>query len=118
MALLGTRDRRRLQKREVVCWVEECCAARWAAGRNDRYWMGESETAGWYDRCATGRERRCWAALLGGREVDDGCTARWYNGCAAGWERGDDGGLLEGAAGDSKTEFKIYILKTKLIASH
>jgi hypothetical protein len=54
-----------LQKREVVCWVEECCAARWAAGRNDRYWVGESETAGWYDR--TGE------ALLG---------------CAVGWERG------------------------------
>jgi hypothetical protein len=55
MALLGTRDRRRLQKREVVCWVEDCCAARWAAGRNDRcasgqkrrYWVGESGTAGW-----------------------------------------------------------------------
>jgi hypothetical protein len=40
-----------------------------AAGRERRYWVGESETAGWYDRCATGRERRCWAALLGGKEV-------------------------------------------------
>ena len=84
--------------------------------------LGGTTATGW-ERArllggTTGRERRCWAALLGGRGVDDGCTARWYNGCAAGWETGDDGGLLEGAAGDSKTEFKIYILKTKLIASH
>ena len=70
--------------RRLCCWVERPLAvllggttARCAAGRNDRcavrrkrrYWVGESETAGW-----TGE------ALLGERKLDDGCTAwreRW-----------------------------------------
>ena len=43
-----------------------------AAGRERRYWVGESEIAGWYDRCATGPERRCWATLLGGKEETTG----------------------------------------------
>ncbi len=68
------------KSKRAMLWVEE----RWitmllverevgegcAAGRERRYWVGESEGgyAEWYDRCATGRERRCWAALLDGKE--------------------------------------------------
>jgi hypothetical protein len=68
------------------------------------------------DNYAAGREgggRRlcCWTgeALLGVRERN--CwvvrplrywTGKALLGCAAGWERGDDGGLLDGAAGDKR----------------
>jgi hypothetical protein len=107
-----------LVEREVV---EGC-----AAGRNDRRcWTGEALLGGRERDCWVVRPLRYWtgksllgcavrwitAALLGGR---DGrwlrCVVRplryWTGkallGCAAGWERGDDGGLLDGAAGDKR----------------